>query len=122
MTSFNHYALGAAASFLHAHVGGLSPLEPGWRKILVQPRPGGDLTWARTSHITPSGLALCEWEIIGGRLIIKVVVPVNCTAHVILPTIDKTVASGKHTFDVAYTPDPLWPPKGYVYAPQPRKK
>jgi alpha-L-rhamnosidase len=29
MTSFNHYALGAVADWLHKAVGGISPLAPG---------------------------------------------------------------------------------------------
>ena len=33
MTSFNHYALGAVADFLHRVVAGLAPAEPGYRKI-----------------------------------------------------------------------------------------
>ena len=46
MTSFNHYALGAIADFLHRVVAGLAPAEPGYRKLLVRPRPGGGLTHA----------------------------------------------------------------------------
>ena len=30
MTSFNHYALGAVADWMHRAVGGLAPLEPGY--------------------------------------------------------------------------------------------
>ena len=41
MTSFNHYALGAVADFLHRVVAGLAPSEPGYRRLLVRPRPGG---------------------------------------------------------------------------------
>ena len=41
MTSFNHYALGAVADWLHRVVAGLAPAAPGYRRILVRPVPGG---------------------------------------------------------------------------------
>ena len=44
MTSFNHYALGSVADFLHRVVAGLAPAAPGYRHLLVRPRPGGGLT------------------------------------------------------------------------------
>ena len=43
MTSFNHYALGAVADFLHRVVGGLQRVEPGYRRVRIAPRPGGGL-------------------------------------------------------------------------------
>ena len=44
MTSFNHYALGAVADWLHRRVAGLAPAAPGYRGILVRPLPGRALT------------------------------------------------------------------------------
>ena len=46
MTSFNHYALGAVADWMHRTIGGIAPLEPGLREVLVAPQPGGGITWA----------------------------------------------------------------------------
>ncbi len=54
MTSFNHYALGAVADWIHRTVAGLAPAEPGYRRLLIRPRPGGGLTWARAEHDTPT--------------------------------------------------------------------
>ncbi len=54
MTSFNHYALGAVADWLHRTVGGLAPAQPGYRQIAVRPRPGGGLT--RCLCTTPHSL------------------------------------------------------------------
>jgi len=85
MTSFNHYALGAVADWMHRTVGGLAPVEPGYRRIEIQPRPGGGLTYARARHLTPYGLAECAWEIENGNISLDVVVPPNTTALVSLP-------------------------------------
>ena len=49
MTSFNHYALGAVADWMHRTIGGIAPLEPGYSKVLIAPQPGGGIRWARSS-------------------------------------------------------------------------
>nr|WP_291278765.1 alpha-L-rhamnosidase C-terminal domain-containing protein [Galactobacter sp.] len=56
MTSFNHYAFGAVADFLHRRVGRLAPAEPGYRKLRVAPLPTPELAWARATHETPTAL------------------------------------------------------------------
>ncbi|WP_420123861.1 family 78 glycoside hydrolase catalytic domain, partial [Nakamurella sp.] len=61
MTSFNHYALGAVADWMHRTVGGIAPAEPGYRRVRVAPRPGGGLTWARSSLQTPHGEVSVSW-------------------------------------------------------------
>lgn len=62
MTSFNHYALGAVADWMHRRIGGVAPLEPGYAKVLVAPRPGGGITWARTRLETARGEIRVEWR------------------------------------------------------------
>jgi len=102
MTSFNHYALGAVADWLHRSVAGLAPAEPGYRKILVQPHPTAALTHASARHLTPYGEAAVEWRRDGGQLILNVVVPVGSTATVYLPGSDEavTVGHGTHAWSV----------------------
>lgn len=60
---------------MHRTIGGLAPLEPGYRRILMAPQPGGGLQWAETSLETPLGLASVRWEVVGGRLEISATVP-----------------------------------------------
>ncbi len=103
MTSFNHYALGAVADFLHRTVAGLAPAEPGYRTLLVRPVPGGGLTHAAAEHLTPYGAARVSWHREAGRLTVEVTVPPNSTAVIELPGRDTvTVGSGDHTFEVPY--------------------
>ncbi|MGW0875463.1 family 78 glycoside hydrolase catalytic domain [Streptomyces sp. NPDC002740] len=104
MTSFNHYALGAVADWIHRTVAGLAPAEPGYRRILVRPRPGGGLTWARAAHETPYGRAETGWRVEGGLLLVDLLVPPNTTALVDLPHAEPVTAGpGRHTF---HTPLP----------------
>lgn len=61
MTSFNHYALGAVADWMHRTVGGIKPLAPGYARVCIDPRPGGGLRWARSSIDTPHGTIGVAW-------------------------------------------------------------
>jgi alpha-L-rhamnosidase len=112
MTSFNHYALGAVADFLHRVVAGLAPAEPGYRKLLIRPRPGGGLTDAEATLRTPYGDARVRWHRPGDRLVVDIVVPVGSTARVELPGREIVeVGSGAHQFECEYRPAKLDPPQ-----------
>src|SRR5579884_316850 len=103
MTSFNHYALGAVADWLHRTVAGLAPAAPGYRRIAVQPHPGGGLTHARARHITPYGAAECAWTSEGGQIEVVVVVPPNATASITLPGNDaKPIEAGSGRYHWSY--------------------
>jgi alpha-L-rhamnosidase len=119
MTSFNHYALGAIADFLHRVVAGLAPAEPGYRALRVRPRPGGGLTAAEAALRTPYGEAGVRWSRDGDRLAVDVVVPVGATARIELPdspTVE--VGPGRHRFDRRHRPAELDPPRPTRREPQ----
>lgn len=102
MTSFNHYALGAVADWMHRSVAGIAPLAPGYRRILFAPQPGGGLKWARASLETPHGLAGVRWDVEGPQLRVEVTVPAGTEATLRLPgLVDETVAPGTHIRTVA---------------------
>ncbi len=113
MTSFNHYAFGAVADFLQRVVGGLAPAEPGYRTMLVRPRPGGGLVEAATALRTPYGDASVGWHRQGDQLSVDICVPYGCTARVDLPgQAIANVGSGRHRLEVAHRPasaDPTAP-------------
>ncbi|BCW05802.1 glycoside hydrolase family 78 protein [Arthrobacter sp. NtRootA1] len=100
MTSLNHYALGAVASWLHRVVGGLVRLSPGWKHIRVAPQPGGGLTWARTAHETTRGRAEVMWQVESDVVTVEAQIPAGSTATVILPLHPENavedVSSGNH--------------------------
>ena len=100
MTSFNHYAFGAVADFLHRRVAGLAPAAPGYRRLTVAPLPSRDLTWARAEHETPYGTASVGWTREGDELTVDILVPPSTTAEVHLPdgSAPVIVAAGRHRF------------------------
>jgi alpha-L-rhamnosidase len=104
MTSFNHYALGAVADWMHRVVAGIAPLEPGYRRILFRPQPGGGLTSASASHETPYGRASIEWQSNDGGYSVTVEVPTGSTARVELPGREPhDVGSGTFEYTVVRT-------------------
>jgi alpha-L-rhamnosidase len=120
MTSFNHYALGAVADWLHRSVAGLAPSSPGYRSLRIAPRPGPGLTSAAATHETPYGTASASWTLEGGTaLALEVVVPPNSDAEIVLPdgSAPTRVEAGRHSFrceipepQAVAAPQPYWTP------------
>lgn len=104
MTSFNHYALGAVADFLHRSVAGLAPDAPGWERIRFAPRPGGGLAHAAARYDSIRGEAAIRWVRDGERLSITVEVPAASTGVVVFPGTGEeiSVGAGTHSFDTTF--------------------
>jgi alpha-L-rhamnosidase len=98
MTSFNHYALGAVADWMHRVIGGIAPLEPGYARVLVAPQPGGGLTWARASLATRHGPVAASWrQDPDDGFTLDVDLPVDVSALVRLPDgTEHELGSGQH--------------------------
>ncbi|WP_420111856.1 family 78 glycoside hydrolase catalytic domain [Pseudactinotalea sp.] len=102
MTSFNHYALGAVADWMHRVMAGLAPAEPGYRTLRIGTRPLVGIESAATTLDTPYGHARVGWELDGDTVTVRAEVPPNTTAQVDLPGVPATeVGSGAHTWVIA---------------------
>ena len=77
MTSFNHYALGAVADWLHRVVAGLAPATPGYGVIRIAPQPLTGFDFAEARHLTPYGPASVRWDRDGDQVRIVAEVPPN---------------------------------------------
>ncbi|KAJ4113862.1 hypothetical protein NW768_011392 [Fusarium equiseti] len=103
MTSFNHYAYGSVAQFLHETVGGIAPDKdsPGYKTVVVAPIPGGGITSAITKHLGPYGMIESRWSVKKGKgFHLQVKVPPNSRAMVKMPGSKHVmkVGSGVHSF------------------------
>ena len=87
MNSFNHYAYGAIGEWMYRVMAGIETDEsaPGYKHVLIQPRPGGGFTRVKASHETPYGRVGSAWTLEGGRFTLAVEVPANTRATVRLP-------------------------------------
>ncbi|MBN3036099.1 MAG: alpha-L-rhamnosidase, partial [Bacteroidales bacterium] len=82
MNSFNHYAYGAIGNWLYQVVAGIGidPDQPGYKHVIIHPRPGGGLTWAKASHESMYGTISSGWKKDGDQLTMEAEIPANTTA------------------------------------------
>lgn len=87
MNSFNHYAYGAIGDWMYRITAGIDTKEdaPGYRHIIIRPRPGGNLTQTSASLLTYYGNIKSSWQLQNGQLSLDVEVPANTTATVYIP-------------------------------------
>lgn len=87
MTSFNHYALGAVADWIHRTVGGIAPLLAAEGRYLIAPRPGGNLSWAEAIWTTRLGRLRVRWEKRAKELLLEIEVPAGAIADLDVPNL-----------------------------------
>jgi alpha-L-rhamnosidase len=90
MNSFNHYAYGAIGAWMYAVIGGIDvdADQPGYKHIVMRPRPGGGLTRAAAELQSMYGVIRSAWTQENGRFRWQVIVPANTTATVSIPVKD----------------------------------
>ncbi|MFO8002426.1 MAG: family 78 glycoside hydrolase catalytic domain [Marinilabilia sp.] len=88
MNSFNHYAYGAIVEWLFKEVAGIDNDQPGYKKMVLRPSPGGDLSHARAFQNTLYGRVSSVWHFDGENFVWNIEIPANTTAKVVLPYAD----------------------------------
>ncbi len=97
--SMNHYSFGCVADWMFRSIGGIRADKPGFGHMVIEPKPDGRLTRAKREYLTEQGLVSCDWERTGGELQVKITVPCNTTATVMLPDgTRREVGSGNYTY------------------------
>lgn len=99
MNSFNHYAYGAIGDWLYRVVTGIEvdPAAPGYKRILIQPQPGGGLTHAKASLDSLYGRIESKWTLENDCFQLTVTIPANTEGVVYLPgqSIDDITEQGQ---------------------------
>ncbi|WP_371749336.1 glycoside hydrolase family 78 protein [Streptomyces sp. NBC_01283] len=90
MNSFNHYAYGSVGEWMYANIAGIAPADPGFRKILVRPRPGGGVTEAQGSFDALYGPVTTHWKTDDEGFRLTLTLPANTTAEVWIPAEKRT--------------------------------
>jgi alpha-L-rhamnosidase len=93
MNSFNHYAYGAVADWMHQNIAGIRIKEAGYRKSVIEPHLGGGLTHAEGSIDTVYGKLSNAWSLNGTTLTMTVTVPAGTTAEIVIPAADAGVVT-----------------------------
>jgi alpha-L-rhamnosidase len=89
MNSLNHYALGAVGEWVWRHVAGINPDEarPGFQHVVIHPRPGGGLTWAKAEFDSIHGRISTHWQMADDGFQLELTIPANTAATVYVPVL-----------------------------------
>ncbi len=91
MNSFNHYSLGSVGEWMFRYMAGIEadPAQPGFRRAIVRPLPGGRLTEAKAEYESLYGVLSTDWKLSpDGCFRLNVRVPAGATAAVFVPGAD----------------------------------
>jgi hypothetical protein len=98
-SSQDHFMLGQIQEWFYHDLAGIQndPESAGFKKIIINPQPVGDVTWAKASYNSIRGKIVSDWKRDGGKFILKVSIPANTTATVFVPakSADTVAESGK---------------------------
>ena len=88
--SNNHMMLGHLMEWFYSGIGGIRQGEgsKSYETLLIEPEHPGDLTWAETSFWSIYGEVFTSWDIKDNYFTLKVRIPSNCRACVVLPQND----------------------------------
>lgn len=97
--SMNHYSFGCVAEWMFRVIGGIQADAPGYRHLVIEPRPDERISWGKRSYMSEQGLISCAWKRSEDGLKVDVTIPCNTRATVKLP--DGTaceVGSGSYSY------------------------
>jgi hypothetical protein len=90
MNSLNHANFGTCAEWFYRGILGIDLLQPGFRKILINPQIGGGLTSAQGYYDSIQGHIASAWQFTNNTLTLNVSIPANTTAEIHVPTTNAT--------------------------------
>ncbi|MFM1984036.1 MAG: hypothetical protein RL723_471 [Actinomycetota bacterium] len=92
MISFNHYAYGAVLDWIHRNVLGLELSSPGYKAVLVSPKPVQGIDSCKGSIETGYGRLAIDWQLSeSGDFHAKLKVPFGVEAQIDLPVRSESV-------------------------------
>jgi len=86
MNSFSHYAFGSVAEWMFQYAAGIDTNGYGYNNIIIKPAITKDLKFINGSTKTINGKITSNWNIKGSHLYMTVIIPVNTTAKIHIPT------------------------------------
>jgi alpha-L-rhamnosidase len=102
--SHNHPMFGSVSEWFYKALAGINPAPDavGFDRIVLEPRPEGDLSWVRASYDSVRGPIVSDWKRSETKFEYRVRVPVGVTATVRLPaTAKEQVTESGHSLDRA---------------------
>ena len=93
MNGLNHIGFGAISEWIFGEVGGIrpDPSSPGYKHFLIAPKMGGEVTWSKSDYNSVRGEIVSDWKVEGSAISLRVVIPPNTTATVVVPAAEGSV-------------------------------
>lgn len=85
--SNNHMMLGHLMEWFYSGLGGISQAENSiaYDSIIIAPKPVGNIHWVKCSYKSVKGIIYSNWEIKENSFYLKVGIPKNAVAKIIIP-------------------------------------
>lgn len=85
--SQDHFMLGQIQEWFYRDLAGIGPdpTGPGFKKIIINPQPVGDVTWVKASYDSSRGKIGSDWKRDSDKFTLEVTIPANTTATVYVP-------------------------------------
>lgn len=105
MNSFNHYSLGSVGEWMFRYMAGIEadPEAPGFKHVIIKPKPGGNLSYVKASYESLYGLITVAWSRTEeGAFRLEVTVPANTSATIHMPDDPSSpihIDSGSYVFE-----------------------
>jgi len=88
--SLNHYAYGAIGQWMYDRIVGISPLQAGYKKILIAPLITEHLEFAQGEFQSPYGLITSHWKKQKEGTLLNINIPTSTTAIINIPMYEYT--------------------------------
>lgn len=102
MNSLNHYAYGSIGDWMYEKLAGITPMEPGYKKIRIRPEFIRGITGVDASFDSVYGVVRSAWSCKDGTITVDVTVPANTTAEVFLPEKEEALQLGSGCWHYEY--------------------
>lgn len=101
MNSFNHYAYGAVFDWIFGVSAGIVPVEAGYGKIRIAPKPDKRLGFSDIVFESRKGTIRAAWRYTIDSVRFEYEIPADIEAEIVLPNGKKyAVKGGKHIFSI----------------------
>ena len=86
INSLNHYAYGSIGEWMYSTIAGIQSDGPGFKHIVIHPKPGGGLTQAEATYKSIRGSIRSSWKLNEDTFSLDVNIPPNTTALIYMPS------------------------------------
>lgn len=102
MNSLNHYAYGSIGDWMYRKMSGISQLEAGYKRFLVKPMLVQGIYDTNRTFESMYGTIESHVSCRDHKIKVKIVVPANTTAIIVLPEKNEEIEVGSGTYEYEY--------------------